>query len=122
VTHADLLDGTGNLLSRTIGHLYLLLCTLHTLSASATSLFFAVAVICLIRGVTCVLTPLLEFVLHVVDWAHIDLHQMKTIEYGANPNSKGMISQMRTNTATAFNLMILFSQRTPNLLDINMNT
>ena len=51
----------------------LLLGTLYSLAASATALFLTITVIGLIGGVACVLTPLLEFILHVIDWPHVDL-------------------------------------------------
>ncbi len=45
---------------------------------------------------------------------------MKNLKYDADPNSKGMIAQMRTSASTAVNLtkvVILVSKRTPYLLD-----
>lgn len=103
--------------------LRLLLCTLHTLSASAASFFFTVAVICLIRGVTCVLTPLLQLILHIIDWAHVDLHQIDKFECSAPQiqckppkNTQVITSQLQTQASTEVNsteIMTLVSQRTP---------
>ena len=54
---------------------HLLLSTLHTLAPSSSTLFFAIAVICLIGGIASVLFPLLQLILHVSDGPHIHLQQ-----------------------------------------------
>lgn len=52
----------------------LLLSTLHPLSsASASTLFLTITVICLIGSVASVLAPLLQLIFHIIDWSHVDL-------------------------------------------------